>query len=242
LFTKEIEEALLAGTIDVAVHSLKDLPVEITEGLAIAAVPEREDPRDAMVGSPLDEVRRGGRVGTSSGRRAAQLYMLRPDLDIQAIRGNVDTRLRKLKESVYDAIVLAAAGLRRLGLADQIAELFSPERMCPAPGQGALAIQTRASGPARSICAALNDEHTEQAVRCERTVLAGLGGGCQLPVGVFAKPEGDSLRAIGVVISRGGSRVLRGEQTGRRDLPEELGRALAADLVARGALTILDEG
>ncbi|MBV9301101.1 MAG: hydroxymethylbilane synthase [Acidobacteriaceae bacterium] len=241
LFTKEIEEALLRGDIDIAVHSLKDLPTEITEGLTIAAVPEREDPRDAILGHPLHELVDGSRIGTSSGRRAAQLRILRTDLDIQPIRGNVDTRLRKLKEGQYDAIVLAAAALLRLGLADEMSGLFSPEEMCPAPGQGALAIQTRANDSARDICAALNHEPTHQAVRCERTVLAALGGGCQLPVGAFADPQEDILRAIAVVVSPDGSRHVRAESAGPRQHPEELGQALAAELIRRGAEKILDQ-
>ena len=241
LFTKEIEEALFAKTIDVAVHSLKDLPTETPDGLVIAAVPEREDPRDAMIGSTLDQLRQGARVGTSSGRRAAQLKLLRPDLDIQPIRGNIDTRLRKWKDGLYDAIVLAAAGLRRLGLAGEIAELFTPERMCPAPGQGALAIQTRANDPARAMCSALNHERTEQAVTCERTVLAALGGGCQLPVGVFAECNDQNVRVIGVVISPDGSRVLHAEASGPRRHPATLGQALATDLLAKGAQKILEE-
>jgi hydroxymethylbilane synthase len=241
LFTKEIEEALLAGAIDVAVHSFKDLPTEARGGLAIAAVPQREDPRDAIVGRPLDGVPRGASVGTSSGRRAAQLRILRPDLKIQPIRGNVDTRLRKLKEGQYDAVVLAAAGLRRLGLAHEIAEIFSPDRMCPAAGQGALAIQTRESGPARETCAQFNDQRTSQAVTCERTVLAALGGGCQLPVGAFAEAIDGTLKIVAVVVSPDGTRCLRAHAAGSRDRPEELGQAVAADLLARGADKILSE-
>mgnify|MGYP002402055572 CR=1 FL=1 len=241
LFTKEIEEALLTGAIDVAVHSFKDLPTETREGLSIAGVPEREDPRDAILGSPLDDIPHGASVGTSSGRRAAQLRTLRPDLDIQPIRGNVDTRVRKLKEGRFDAIVLAAAGLQRLGLADEIAEIFSPERMCPAAGQGALAIQTRTNDPAREICAELNHEPTSQAVTCERTVLAALGGGCQLPVGVFAEAIEGTLRVAAIVVSPDGVRCLRAHATGLRHRPEELGQAVAADLLARGADKILNE-
>lgn len=241
LFTKEIEEALLAGAIDVAVHSFKDLPTEARADLAIAAVPEREDPRDAIVGTPLDEVPHGASVGTSSGRRAAQLRILRPDLNVQPIRGNVDTRLRKLKEGQYDGVVLAAAGLRRLGLAHEIAEIFSPERMCPAAGQGALAIQTRESDPAREICAWINHEPTSQAVTCERTALAALGGGCQLPVGVFAEAIEETLKVIAVVVSPDGMRCLRAHAAGSRHHPEELGQAVAADLLSRGADKILRE-
>src|SRR5881275_1795566 len=146
LFTKEIEEALIAGRADLAVHSLKDLPTELPEGLVLAAVPEREDARDAVVGKRLDELSHGARAGTSSLRRSAQLHRLRPDLTIESVRGNIDTRLRKLDEGQYDAILLAAAGLKRLGWADRIAEVLDAERMCSAVGQGALAIETRASG------------------------------------------------------------------------------------------------
>jgi hydroxymethylbilane synthase len=241
LFTKEIEEALLTGAIDVAVHSLKDLPTEGWEDLAIAAVPEREDSRDAVVGSALKDVPHGGSVGTSSGRRAAQLRLLRPDLQIHPIRGNIDTRLRKLKEGQYDAVVLAAAGLRRLGLTHEISEILSPQQMCPAPGQGALAIQTRRDDPAHEICAQLNDEPTRQAVTCERTVLAALGGGCQLPVGAFAEPIAETLNIIAVVLSPDGSRYLRAEAAGPRHRPEELGQAVAGDLLSRGADKILSE-
>ena len=156
LFTKEIEEALLEGRIDLAVHSLKDMPTEFPAGLSIAAIPEREDARDALVGARLSELPAGAKVGTSSLRRAAQLRVVRPDLVIESVRGNVDTRLRKLDEGQYDAIVLAAAGLTRLGWADRIAEILPPEVMCPAVGQGALAIETRTEGDAREICAALD--------------------------------------------------------------------------------------
>jgi hydroxymethylbilane synthase len=245
LFTKEIEDALLAGAIDLAVHSLKDLPTETPEGLAIVAVPEREDPRDAISGSTLEQLPNGASVGTSSGRRAAQLRILRPDLNIQPIRGNVDTRLRKLKDGQYDAVVLAAAGLHRLGLSHEIAEIFSPQQMCPAAGQGALAIQTRRKDVAVDMCAQLNHEPTLQAVTCERTVLAALGGGCQLPVAVFAEPiqgsGGGTLRVIAVVASPDGARWLRAEQIGARHRSEELAQSVARDLLARGADTILSE-
>jgi hydroxymethylbilane synthase len=162
-------------------------------------------------------------------------------LQIQPIRGNLDTRLRKLKEGQYDAVVLAAAGLRRLGLAHEISEVFSPQQMCPAPGQGALAIQTRTDSPAREICAQFDDEPTSQAVLCERTVLAGLGGGCQLPVGAFAEPVGETLNVLAVVLSPDGSRCVRAQADGSRHRPEELGQLVAADLLDRGAGKILDE-
>ncbi|HTU47679.1 MAG TPA: hydroxymethylbilane synthase [Bryobacteraceae bacterium] len=241
LFTKEIEEALLQGAIDLAVHSLKDLPTEIPAGLALAAIPERDDPRDAIVGRRLQELPRGARVGTSSGRRAAQLQALRPDLNIESIRGNVDTRIRKLKEGQYDAILLAAAGLRRLGLEHEIAEILSPQQMCPAPGQGALAIETRARDSAFDLCARLHQESAGQAVACERAVLAALGGGCQLPMGALAEVCGDTLEVIAVVFSRDGLQQVRAEVTGPRNSPEQLGCAVAEDLIAKGARTILAE-
>ncbi len=239
LFTKEIEEALLSGAIDIAVHSLKDLPTETPPGLAIAAIPEREDARDAMVGSALEKLPRGACVGTSSGRRAAQLRILRPDLKVEPIRGNVDTRLRKLNEGEYDAILLAAAGLRRLGLGHVIAEVLPATQMCPAPGQGALGIQTRAEDRAAGICAQLNDELTNQAVTCERIVLAALGGGCQMPIAVFAEAKEETLDVMALVALPDGSRFVRARSSGPRGRPEELGEAVARDLLARGAGEIL---
>lgn len=239
LFTKEIEEALLARSIDVAVHSLKDLPTEHPPKLSIAAIPEREDPRDALVGSTLDDLRMGARLGTSSNRRAAQVRLLRPDLEVAPVRGNVDTRLRKLREGQYDAIMLAAAGLRRLGLEGEIAEIFSPARMCPAPGQGALAIQTRVADEAFEICRALNHHKTAQEVRCERSVLAALGGGCQLPIGAFAElKESNTLHVIAGVFAPDASQFVRGTAEGAPEEAEELGRKLAEDLIGKGARSI----
>lgn len=240
LFTKEIEEALLAGTIDLAVHSLKDLPTESPAGLAIAAIPEREDPRDALAGLSLAQLFPGTRVGTSSGRRASQLRVLLPGLHIEPIRGNVDTRLRKLKEGQFDAIMLAAAGLRRLGLAHEIAEVLSPSQVCPAPGQGALAIQTRENAVAAEICRQLDHTPTRKAVVCERAVLASLGGGCQLPLGAFAEMRGDLLHLTSVASSVDGVQYLRTELQGPADRPEELGQAAANDLISRGAMSILN--
>jgi hydroxymethylbilane synthase len=241
LFTKEIEDALLAGGIDLAVHSLKDLPTEITKGLCVAAIPEREDPRDAMVGGRLSDLPAGAVVGTSSGRRAAQLRVLRPDVRIEPVRGNVDTRLRKLKDHQYHAIMLAAAGLRRLGLESEITETLDPTQICPAAGQGALAIETRNNDEALTICRQLDHEISRQAVLCERAALARLGGGCQLPVGAFAEVEGDLLRLTVVVVSPGGSRHLRVSAQGPRERPSELGRLVAEDLLSRGAGAILSE-
>lgn len=241
LFTKEIEDALLAGSIDLAVHSLKDLPTDMTEGLCIAAIPEREDPRDAMIGGRLNDLPAGAIVGTSSGRRAAQLLVLRPDLRIEPIRGNVDTRLRKLKDRQYHAIMLAAAGLRRLGLESEITETLDPAQICPAPGQGALAIETRENDEALTICRQLDHEMSRQTVLCERSALARLGGGCQLPVGAFAEIEGDLLRLTAVVVSPDGSRLVRASAGGPRMRPSDLGELVAEDLLSRGAGAILSE-
>src|ERR1700722_7890306 len=177
LFTKEIEEALIAGTIDVAVHSLKDMPTDLPAGLTLAAIPEREAPRDALIGRALEDLAPGARVGTGWLRRGAQLRALRPDLQMEDIRGNVDTRLRKLDEGRYDAIVLASAGLRRLGWENRITELFDPGIMCPAVGQGALAVETRDdNGPGFEAAKRLEHAETRAAVTAERAVLASLGG------------------------------------------------------------------
>lgn len=238
LFTKEIEEALLEGRADLAVHSLKDLPTELPEGLCLAAVPAREDARDAIVGARLAELPAGAKVGTSSLRRAAQLRRLRPDLTIESIRGNLDTRLRKLDEGQYGAIVLAAAGLRRLGWGDRIAEVLPPETMCPAVGQGALAIETEES--ARHTVAALDHARTRAAVTAERGVLAALGGGCQVPIGAHAVITGGRLRLFGVVASPDGSELVRAESEGSPEDAEAIGTALGVTLLQRGARTILE--
>jgi hydroxymethylbilane synthase len=240
LFTKELEEALLDRRIDLAVHSLKDIPTDLPEGLQLAAVPERADPRDAVVGAPLASLSPGARVGTSSLRRAAQLRALRPDLCIEPVRGNVDTRLRKLDERHYDAIVLAAAGLRRLGCENRIAELLPVEAMCPAAGQGALAIETRAGhDPAVPICALLNHAGTEAAVRAERALLRGLGGGCQVPIGAHAWIADGTLELMSVVLSPDGSRVVRDRAKGAPEDGERIGARLARQLLEAGAAEIL---
>jgi hydroxymethylbilane synthase len=241
LFTKEIEEALLAGAIDLAVHSLKDMPTELPQGLTLAAIPVREDPRDALVGLKLAGLRHGARVGTSSLRRGAQLKALRPDLDIQNIRGNVDTRLRKLDEGQFEAIVLASAGLRRLGWADRITEYLDPDVMCPAVGQGALAIETRDDyGPPFDVCRKLNDANTEACVQAERAVLAQLGGGCQVPIGAHATRVGVMLRLIAVVVSPDGTSLIRRVREERPRRPEDLGRAMGVELLAAGGREILE--
>jgi hydroxymethylbilane synthase len=239
LFTKEIEEALFAGEIDLAVHSLKDLPTESPAGLSIAAVPKRANPFDVIVGERLANLERGAIIGTSSPRRAAQLRVLRPDVRILPIRGNVDTRLKKCHAGDFDAILLAAAGLERLGWADEIAEIFTPEQICPAPGQGALGIQTRDHGEALEICGRLNHAPSNQAVTAERAVLSGLGGGCQLPVGAFAEVSGDTLSISGVVVAPDRPFLIRSQTAGKAKDAEELGRWVADDLLWQGAEEIL---
>jgi hydroxymethylbilane synthase len=240
LFTKEIEEALLAGQVDLAVHSLKDLPTEMPPGLEIVAIPEREDPRDAMVGCKLSELREGAKVGTSSLRRSTQLQQLRPDLEIDSVRGNVDTRLRKLDDGQYDAIVLAAAGLTRLGLAARIAEILAPEVMCPAVGQGALAIECRTDGGAAAkACQPLEHAETRAAVMAERSLLSALGGGCSTPIGAHARVEGQRLILMAIVLSPDGGQSVRETAEGSAAAAERIGRELGTRLLNRGAARIL---
>jgi len=242
VFTKEIEEALLDGRIDVAVHSLKDLPTEIDERLAIGAIPERADPRDALAGRPLDELAAGARVGTGSLRRVAQLRNRRPELEILGIRGNVDTRLRKMDEGQYDAVVLASAGLHRLGLEGRIAEILEPEVMCPAVGQGALGVQIRADdGSARELISRLDHGPTAAAVTAERAVLAALGGGCQVPLGAHAWIDGGVLKLIAVVVSPDGERMVRTSLEGSVGQAAEIGAAVASRLKQQGAAELLEE-
>jgi len=240
LFTKEIEEALLDGRAQLAVHSLKDLPTELPPGLILAAVPEREDPRDAIVGKRLEQLPRGARVGTSSLRRAAQLRKLRPDLEIESVRGNLDTRLRKLDEGRYDAILLAAAGLKRLGWGGRIAEILPADLMCPAVGQGALAIETCASGPGFDAVRALDDGPAHAAVTAERGLLAALGGGCQVPIGAHATVSAARVQLLGVVASPDGANLIRSQSEGASENAEAIGRHLGEELLAMGARKILE--
>jgi hydroxymethylbilane synthase len=241
LFTKEIEEALLSGAIDLAVHSLKDMPTDLPAGLVLAAIPEREDPRDALVGRSLDKLGAGARVGTGSLRRAAQLRALRPDLQIEDIRGNVDTRLRKLDEGRYDAIVLASAGLRRLGWEYRITELFEPATMCPAVGQGALAVETRGDdGPGFRAAARLEHAASRAAVTAERAVLAALGGGCQAPMGAHASVSDSGIHIRALIVSPDGSQVIRQAIEGPSSHASALGHSLGEMLLASGGKQILD--
>jgi hydroxymethylbilane synthase len=241
LFTKEIEEALHDNRIDLAVHSLKDLPTEVPPGLKIAAIPEREDARDALVGRRLQDLPAGAKVGTSSLRRVAQLRAARPDLAIESVRGNLDTRLRKLSEGQYDALVLAAAGLKRLGWEERIAACLPIDFMCPAPGQGALAVETREDGDAARVCAALDDLRSRRAVEAERAVLAALGGGCQVPIGAYGRVAGEFLELIAVVAVPDGSRVIRRSTSGHASEFLRLGYELGDELLRAGAREILEE-
>lgn len=242
LFTKEIEEALLARTIDLAVHSMKDVPTELPAGLTLGAVSARQDPRDAVVGRPLGQLPAGAKVGTSSLRRAAQLRLLRPDLAIENIRGNVDTRLRKLDEGRYDAVILACAGLKRLGLEDRIAEPLPVDVMIPAVGQGALGIEIRdEDGPAAEACRRLEDPATRTAVLAERAFLAALGGGCQVPVGAHAQVAGATVALEAIVISPSAGDPVRGRSSGPVAEAAALGRRLGEELLERGAREILEE-
>lgn len=244
LFIKEIEEALVAGQVDLAVHSMKDLPTDLPEGLGVAAVPEREDPRDALVsrgGLLFEALPAGARIGTSSPRRQSQLLALRPDLDVVPMRGNVDTRLQKLERGDCEALVLAAAGLKRLGFASRITSCFGEDEICPAVGQGALAIEIRTQNAAvKEAVAEFDHPATHQAVRAERAMLKALGGGCLLPIAAYAKHQSDKLHLIGVVADPAGRQVLRARATGDPEIPEELGRQVAAELFGKGARELLN--
>jgi hydroxymethylbilane synthase len=238
LFTKEIDEALLSGAIDLAVHSMKDVPTGLPQGLTIAAIPEREEPRDALIGCSLADLKNGARIGTSSLRRQAQLLAYRQQLEIQVLRGNVDTRLRKLDEGQYDAIVLAAAGLRRLGWQDRIRELIPVETMCPAVGQGALAIETRDDGGAAyELVRKLDHPETRIAVTAERAMLEKLGGGCQVPIGGYAFIDKGVIHMRAIVASPDGKRMVRAELSGVD--PLRTGASLGRNLLELGAEEIL---
>jgi len=243
LFIKEIEEALAAGTVDVAMHSLKDLPVDQPPGLWVAAVPPREDARDVLISreaQTLNALPSGVRIATSSVRRTSQLRSLRADTRLIPIRGNVDTRLTKLDRGDCDALVMAAAGIHRLGFQDRIAEYFAPERLCPAVGQGALAIEVRA-GDSRveEAVRALDDAPTRLAVTAERSTLRHLGGGCQTPIAAYAWIEGGRLEMLGVVASPDGARVIRARANGASKDAEAVGARLADKLLEAGAGAIL---
>lgn len=242
LFVRDIEEALLRGELDAAVHSLKDLPAEPPAGLCLAAYPVREDPRDVLVArrpGGLAALAAGAVVGTSSPRRRALLLAARPDLVVQAIRGNVDTRLRKLAGGDWDAIVLAAAGLARLGLSPDHAQPLDPAVHVPAVGQGILAVESRADDrPTRSRLAALDDAATRVCALAERAYLARLGASCTTPMAAHARLEGGTVAIVGLVASEDGRQVLRATASGAAAGAAALGRALAETLLARGAAGI----
>ena len=244
IFAKELESALLAGDIDLAVHSMKDLEHTLPEGLVIAAVPEREDPRDALIGSTLDALPRGARVGTGSVRRRALLLSRRPDLQLLEIRGNIDTRLRKWREGQYDAICLAVAGLNRLGLQDNIAEILDPDWFTPDPGQGALALEIRDGDQRlRDMTLSLNHGPTWYAVLAERSFLRHVGGSCKTPVGAFAALDQTSpprwLTLTGMVAAPDGTTILRHTNRQFYGGSEWLGRDVADALRAQGAAGLL---
>jgi len=243
MFTKEIEDALAEGRVDLAVHSLKDLPTELPPGFELVAITERVNPHDVFLSvhyDCLDALPKGAKVGTSSLRRQAQLKAFRPDLVIHALRGNVDTRVRKLEEGEYDGIILAAAGLTRLGKTQLVKEYLPAEFMCPAAGQGALGIEIREGDTKmRKHLAFLNDADSRAATICERALLNKLGGGCQVPIGAFAEVKDGKLYLTGVVARPDGSEVLREQQSGTD--PVALGELVGETLLKRGAVKILED-
>jgi hydroxymethylbilane synthase len=242
MFTKEIEEALAEGRIDLAVHSLKDLPTDVSAGFEIAAVTTRENPCDVLCSckyNSIENLQRGARVGTSSLRRQAQLKAVRPDLDIYPLRGNVDTRLRKLEAGEYDAIILAAAGLNRLGKVEFVKQIIAPQIMCPAAGQGALGIEIRAGDSVtRRHLTFLDDATTRAATTCERALLNHLGGGCQVPIGALAEVRSGGLHLDAIVADPDGTKILRESRDGTD--PVQLGESVGETLLQRGGNAILE--
>lgn len=245
LFVKEIEDALLTGRIDLAVHSMKDVPTDLPPGLEIAAITRREDPRDAFLSLAhprFQDLPRGAKVGTSSLRRQTQLLAVRPDLQIESLRGNLGTRIRKMEEGLFDAIILAAAGLKRLGWEGKITHYLPEEVSLPAIGQGALGVEIRSDDrDTRQAVSFLDDRDTSLAVRAERGFLKRLEGGCQVPIAAHGRMEGDGILLRGMVGRPDGSNVVRGSLAGSASDPEALGVALAEQLLGRGARAILDE-
>lgn len=243
MFTKEIEEALAAGKVDLAVHSLKDLPTDLPSGFEIAAITARQNPRDVFLSVQYDSLEalpHSGKVGTSSLRRQAQLKAVRPDLSVFPLRGNVDTRIRKLEEGQYDAIILAAAGLFRLGKTQLVKQVIPEEMMCPAAGQGALGIEIRQGDiPMREFLAFLDNEAARTTTTCERALLNKLGGGCQVPIGAFAEKDESFLRLTAICARPDGTEVIREVQTGND--PVELGERTGETILRRGGDQILRE-
>ncbi len=245
LFTKEIEVELLAGTVDLAVHSMKDVPTELPDGCVIAATPQRVDPRDVIVageGIDLDSLPSGARVGTSSLRRRSQLLALRPDVEIVDVRGNLDTRMRKAETGEVDAVILAAAGITRMGWADRITHYIDPAQMVPAVGQGAIGVEIRADDAFMAeVCERLTDADTLTCVTAERVVMRRLEGGCQVPIGAYCRREGDRLVIDAFVGSLDGTTLLRHRLEGDVAEPVMLGEAIVDRLLDMGATDILAE-
>lgn len=245
LFVKEIEEALLDDRVHLAVHSMKDVPTEFPEGLSLRCITEREDPRDALLttdGSKIADLKQGARIGTSSLRRSSQLFKKRPDFEICQLRGNLDTRIRKLEEGQFDAIILASAGLRRLGWADKISEYIDPEFMIPAIGQGALGIESKtANDEVNAMIDFFNHDNTSIAVKAERACLKRLEGGCQVPIAAFGTIEGGILTMNGLVASVDGKNIITANASGPVKDCEALGIKLAEDLLSQGGDAILRE-
>ncbi|POM25558.1 Porphobilinogen deaminase [Actinomadura rubteroloni] len=243
VFVNALRDRLLSGEVDFAVHSLKDLPTGPAEGIALAAIPVRDDPRDALCGPcKLADLPRGARVGTGSPRRVAQLRALRSDIEVVPIRGNADTRLRKVADGELDAVVLAYAGLKRIGRLADVAEVFDPDQMLPAPGQGALALECRADrADLVELLAAVDDPASRAAVTAERTVLAVLEAGCSAPVGTYAAEVEQKLRLTANVVGVDGARQIRLSASGHPDWPDELGRELARRLLDQGADQLMGE-
>ena len=243
LFVKEIEEAMLRGEIDLAVHSMKDVPSELPEELHLGIVTKREDPRDAFISNKFSSIKDlpdGAKVGTSSLRRKSQLALLRPDLVIEDLRGNLDTRLRKLDEGLYDAIILAAAGLNRLKLNERATDYFSPEEMLPAVGQGAVGIELRKDDDELlEGLSFLQDDETSVRVRAERAFLLRLEGGCQVPIGAFAVVENDFISLTGLIAAVDGSRMLKETASGPLADAEQMGISIAEKLLGMGGAEIL---
>lgn len=245
LFTRELEIALLNKEIDLAVHSIKDLPTTLPYGLIIGAITERHDPADVVIskgGIRLLDLPQGAVVGTSSLRRCAQLLNMRPDFKIKDIRGNLNTRIRKFAEQDYQAMVLAAAGIERLGWGDKITERLNPEEFLPAVGQGALGIEIRQKNKEMlDLVAGLNHSNTDSAVRAERAMLRTLGGGCQIPIGALGRVVDDKLVLRGLIGSLDGTKILRAQDSGNPDFPEVLGQMLAERLIGQGGGEILKQ-
>lgn len=247
LFVKEIEEALLRKDIDIAVHSMKDVPTDLPSGLHLAAICKREDPRDAFITQRPDinsigDLPKGAVVGTSSLRRSCQLLNIRPDLRIVQLRGNLDTRLRKLEEGQFDVVILAVAGIKRLGFESRITGILPIDISLPAVGQGAIGIECRRDDEfINNLISPLNDPETSVCVQAERAFLKKLEGGCQVPIAAYARIEGGSLVIDGLVGSLSGNRLIRGHTEGRKEECEELGTKLAEDILSRGAKEILNE-